>query len=125
MINIGDVSPLFIKGQHHPVMLTILQALLVLIGEVQCVVCVCMHVCMRPTVAARKYVDLKQIINCFPWDGGYEPIRVLSFLTSEHIQLFHSNCLPNHTGVLEIRLQYLVSNFSIDYYQEFITLLIL
>ena len=36
MINISDVSPLFVKGQHHPIMLTILQALLILIGEVQC-----------------------------------------------------------------------------------------
>ncbi|XP_065911089.1 eukaryotic translation initiation factor 4 gamma 2-like isoform X2 [Dysidea avara] len=33
MINISDVSPLFVKGQHHPIMLTILQALLILIGE--------------------------------------------------------------------------------------------
>ena len=35
MISIGDVAPLFAKGSHHPTMLTILQALLILIGEVR------------------------------------------------------------------------------------------
>ena len=35
VINISSISPLFVKGQHHPIMLTILQALLILIGKVQ------------------------------------------------------------------------------------------
>ena len=40
MISISDIAPLFAKGSHHPTMLTILQALLILIGEV------CMYVAM-------------------------------------------------------------------------------
>ena len=41
MININDITPLFAKGHHHPTMLTILQALLILIGEVRMYVHTC------------------------------------------------------------------------------------
>ena len=57
MISISDIAPLFAKGCHHPTMLTILQALLILIGEVRkcdcfsLCVCVCVH-----AVAACAYV---------------------------------------------------------------------
>ena len=46
MIGISDIAPLFAKGCHHPTMLTILQALLILIGEasLKYFLCVCMYV---------------------------------------------------------------------------------
>ena len=53
MISISDIAPLFAKGCHHPTMLTILQALLILIGEVRkcdcfsVCSCVCMYVCVH------------------------------------------------------------------------------
>ena len=68
MISIGDIVPLFAKGYHHPTMLTILQALLILIGEVSIYVYVCVCVCVCVCV----YVCVCVCAHCIICTHEYE-----------------------------------------------------